>query len=84
MGYDPNFVFFPNMGSKILYLSLYESSERIFEHSGKLVLGTNKQAFATPISPFAKVLKTIEYGGFVERTMLYKILCRTKRYLLHK
>ncbi len=84
MGYDQNFVFFPNIGSKLLYLSLYESSERIFEHSGKLVLGTNKLAFATPISPFAKVLKMVEYGDFVERTMPYKILCRTKRYLLHK
>ncbi len=84
IGYDQNFVLFPNMCSKILYLSLYESSERIFEHSGKLVWATNKQAFATPVNPFAKMLKSVEYGGFVERTMPYKKLCRTKMYLLHK
>jgi hypothetical protein len=51
---------------------LHESSERIFERPEKLVRVANNQAFATPVSPFAKVLRTVEFGNFVERTILYK------------
>jgi hypothetical protein len=66
-------VLFPDMCSEILYLFLHESSASIFEHPENLLSAANKKAFAIPVSPFVKVLKIVEFGNFVERTILHKI-----------
>jgi hypothetical protein len=66
------------MYSEIVYLFLPESSEGIFERPEKLIWAANKRVFATPVSSFVKVLKMVEFGNFVERTILYNMRCRAK------
>lgn len=68
-----DFVLSPDMCSEILFLFLHESSESIFEHPEKWLWAANEKAFAIPVGPFVQVLNIVEFGNFVERTVLYHI-----------
>ena len=52
---------------------MFESSEGIFERPKKLAWTANKQVLLIPISPFAKMLKIVGFGSFVEKTIRYKM-----------
>jgi len=61
------------MWSEIVYRFLSERSKGSFERLKKLVWAANKQAIGTPLSFFVKVLKLVQLGEFVERTIVYKM-----------
>jgi len=70
---DQNFVLFFNMDLEILCLFLFKSSEELFERRQKLFVMVSQQFFCFLISPFSNMLKIVEVGRFVERTLLYKM-----------
>ena len=56
-----------------LGILLLKSSEESFERVEELWLMVNLQIFVYAISPFLNMLKIVEVGHFVERTLLYKM-----------